>query len=487
MPELVLPAEWSTPRCLAHWTRVRPDAVVWEERGQAYRNADLAQCVSGFARALRASSVGIGQLVGIGCEQRFLHFALILACRVVGATSVSLSAHDVASDDPLLARCDLLCLTAQPPTQPGAGLLLLRPETIERITDAPLDLGALEDERDHPEVERLIMTSGTTGRPKIMASTRAMARGMLLNDMANPDDTGFGWNYVCVYDFTFRGAQREAEAMLRQGGAVFITDMARLWTSIARLPAFRTSLMPGDMAFLARTIPEAWRAPRPGILQIKGGALPASLRAVLETRVASLVEHHYATNETHILTRIDRNGTGHVNADAMIRIVDELGIEQPIGVQGLIEARTTFMVDGYLWDEEATALGFRDGWYRTQDLGRLIAPDRLVLFGRADELLILGGVKLAPQALEARIRDIPGVRDGVLIAVPSGAGGDLLFAVLETDKGEPTEAIRAAIAAILATTTSGEARVIHRALPRTETGKVRRHDLRAALATETGG
>lgn len=178
------------PRAASRIERARPDALVWDERGQGYTYAHLARFVSGFARALRASSVGLGRLVGISCEQRFLHFALILACRVVGATSVSFSADDVATNAPQLERCDFLCLTATPLGALRAGLLLLRPDTIERIAGAPIYHGALEDERDHPEVEHLIMTSGTTGRPKIMASTRAMARGMLLNDMASPDEPG---------------------------------------------------------------------------------------------------------------------------------------------------------------------------------------------------------------------------------------------------------------------------------------------------------
>lgn len=197
---------------------------------------------------------------------------------------------------------------------------------------------------------------------------------------------------MCVYDFTFRGAQRETEAVLRQGGTVFITDVARLWLTVARLPAFRALLMPGDTARLARVVPETSRAPRPGMLQIKGGVLPASLRVLLETRVATVIEHQYASNETHTLARVDRGGIGHINPGTLIRIVDERGDEVPVGAQGLIEARTPFMVDGSLWDDEATALGFRDGWYRTNDVGRLLAPDRLELLGRTDEMVILGGV-----------------------------------------------------------------------------------------------
>lgn len=481
------PPAWSTPHCVSYWIERKPEALAISEYGRDYAYRDLGAAIVRFVQVLAATAAGPGMLVGIECDNRFLHLALMLACRAVGATSVSLSAMDVETGDPILSRCGLLCVR-HPPAGRAEGLLVLSQDTIDRIMGRPIhaaDFAVLAREELAPAVPRLTKTSGTTGRPKVMPATAEMARAMLAADLNDPDDPGIAWNYLCVYNFTFRGAQRETELALRLGGTVVFTDAVAMLSEMDRFAGFRTSIMPGDVVRLVEAIPPEWRAPRTGFLAVKGGAMPAGIRATLESRVASHVEHHYATNETHVLALIGHDGLGRVTRHARIRIVDESGMELPAGETGLIEARTPYMATGYLWDEEANALGFRDGWYRTNDLGRLVAPGLLELLGRADDMVILGGLKLAPQSLESRIRDIPGIRDAVLIAIAGADGHDRLFAVVESDDPDIGESARDQVARILAPHIGGSVPIVRRRMPRTETGKVRRAALRDELARST--
>ena len=62
-----------------------------------------------------------------------------------------------------------------------------------------------------------------------------------------------------------------------------------------------------------------------------------------------------------------------------------------------------------------------DGRYRTGDAGFMPAPDRLVVLRRADDMLNVGGVRIAPQPLEDRIKAIEGVADTVPVALPGHA------------------------------------------------------------------
>ncbi len=53
-----------------------------------------------------------------------------------------------------------------------------------------------------------------------------------------------------------------------------------------------------------------------------------------------------------------------------VRIVDELGADQPNGSTGEVWVRGPNVVDGYWNKPEATAAAFTDGWFHTGDVGR---------------------------------------------------------------------------------------------------------------------
>jgi len=89
-----------------------------------------------------------------------------------------------------------------------------------------------------------------------------------------------------------------------------------------------------------------------------------------------------------------------------------------LGPRGVLE-------DGFSTDAD----GVR--WFRTEDLGRLDESGRLVVTGRADDLINTGGVKVAPGPVEdALVRYLPGVRDAVVVAVPDPEWGQAVAAAV---------------------------------------------------------
>jgi len=73
----------------------------------------------------------------------------------------------------------------------------------------------------------------------------------------------------------------------------------------------------------------------------------------------------------------------------------------------------------------------RDGcrWFRTDDLGELV-DGRLRVTGRADDVIVTGGLKVSPYAVEAVIAALPGVREVVVVGVPDAEWGQLVVAVV---------------------------------------------------------
>lgn len=77
--------------------------------------------------------------------------------------------------------------------------------------------------------------------------------------------------------------------------------------------------------------------------------------------------------------------------------------------------------------------------FRTDDVGEFTAdgvgPGRWRVLGRADDVLVTGGVKVAPSAVEATLAARPGVAEVVLTGVPDAEWGQLLVAVVVPDPG----------------------------------------------------
>jgi acyl-coenzyme A synthetase/AMP-(fatty) acid ligase len=97
-------------------------------------------------------------------------------------------------------------------------------------------------------------------------------------------------------------------------------------------------------------------------------------------------------------------------------------------------------------------------------------------------MVVLGGVKFAPHALESRIRALPGLRDAVLLAVTDASGAEVLAVVLETDMTALTPPMERALTEILAGMVWRFTPYLQPDLPRTQTGKVQRGVLRRLLA-----
>src|SRR5690606_18054254 len=107
--------------------------------------------------------------------------------------------------------------------------------------------------------------------------------------------------------------------------------------------------------------------------------------------------------------------------------VDATGTPVDKGFVGEVRIRSESCVMGYL-DADATAANaeevFRDGWFYLGDAGILSDTNMLTIVGRTKELMNFGGVKVAPDAIEAALRECPGVMDIAAFALDIVDGTD---------------------------------------------------------------
>jgi O-succinylbenzoic acid--CoA ligase len=76
-------------------------------------------------------------------------------------------------------------------------------------------------------------------------------------------------------------------------------------------------------------------------------------------------------------------------------------------------------------------------WFRTDDLGEIRPDGRLRLLGRADDVIVTGGLKVAPALIEAALAGAPGVAEVVVVGVPDPDWGERIVAVVVPVAGGP--------------------------------------------------
>ncbi|XP_060560074.1 medium-chain acyl-CoA ligase ACSF2, mitochondrial-like [Ruditapes philippinarum] len=110
-----------------------------------------------------------------------------------------------------------------------------------------------------------------------------------------------------------------------------------------------------------------------------------------------------------------------------IKIVDENAEIVPVNRRGEIYVRSEIMFLGYFNDPEKTkAVLSEDGWYKTDDIGRMTEDGEFFVEGRKSNMIISGGFNVAPEILENVMKTFPGVDSIIIVPVPD----DVYYQVL---------------------------------------------------------
>jgi O-succinylbenzoic acid--CoA ligase len=112
------------------------------------------------------------------------------------------------------------------------------------------------------------------------------------------------------------------------------------------------------------------------------------------------------------------------------------GVRVELEPDGRIRIGGPTLADGYLGDPELTAAAFVDGWFRTGDLGRW-RDGRLEVLGRADDVIVTGGEKVPPAAVERVLTAQDGVAAACVVGVPDPEWGQVVAAAVVPDGAVP--------------------------------------------------
>jgi acyl-coenzyme A synthetase/AMP-(fatty) acid ligase len=228
--------------------------------------------------------------------------------------------------------------------------------------------------------------------------------------------------------------------------------------------------------------------PPPAGLRLAGirttsAALAPKVKEALEARYGVPVIVEYGLSEGGYALRTRPTGTppgsiGRPIAGVEIRLVDGAGGDVPDGATGELIFRSPTVMLGYLGDAAATAEVVRDGWLYTGDLARRDADGFYFLEGRRTLQLNVGGLKVAPEEVEAVLERHPGVREAAVVGQPDALRGEVVRAIVVPGMPVPTVAeLQRFCRANLAAHKVPRRIEFRDSLPRSPIGKVLRHRL----------
>lgn len=149
---------------------------------------------------------------------------------------------------------------------------------------------------------------------------------------------------------------------------------------------------------------------------------------------------NYACTETgmcgfvhlNTLQRTRPENLGKPCAFCEMMIGDENGNELPLGETGAICIRSPGlpMKNEYYKDPEKTEAAFKKGWFMPGDLGWKDQDGYIYYMGRMDDIIMSGGEKVSPLAIEAALQDHPNVNACVVVGVPDEKWGEAVTAMV---------------------------------------------------------
>jgi acyl-CoA synthetase (AMP-forming)/AMP-acid ligase II len=283
-----------------------------------------------------------------------------------------------------------------------------------------------------------LMTSGTTGNPKIAVQSLERILARLRPAAALADNRCARW--LATYPHSaFAGLQVMLSACL--SGSMIVESAART------ISGFYESACRGGVTHISAT-PTFWRSfltvHEPGELALRHVILGGEKvdQSILDALVAAFPEakivHTYASTEAGLVYSVSDKQAGFPS----------VWLEQPGNATQMRvrDGRLEVGLPGLPFDlATRSRLSFaEDGWLRTNDRCE-IRGARAYIVAREDSAINVAGSKIYPEVIESLLGSLPSVADARCFAVPNPISGFLVGVDIQLAHGQEREAARADI------------------------------------------
>lgn len=378
--------------------------------------------------------------------------------------------------------------------QPQPHRLIIGAEYEDKLADSSSDYpGKAIDPEDGLVI---LYTSGTTGLPKgALISHRAMlARAMCF---ASEMEIPVGDNFIAWPPFYHMASTDQSIATLLRGGCVYIVDGYLPDRIIEILESVTTRfliLMPGMVGPFADFLQERGAKPKGvGIVGAMADLVPRQDIAAVTKFFNAPYLNTFGATETGLppaTGNLIPVGVAPVklskrqSAFCEVRLLDQQGIDVPVGVPGEVAVRGPTLFSGYWNANEVNEEDFRGGWFHMGDVMKRNADGTLDYIDRVKYMIKSGGENIYPAEIEQVISADSRVTEAVVVKRSDEKWGEVPVVFIVRQDPTLTEAD---VDALCKKDLSGYKRpkavffVKEEELPRSTTGKVQRHELESRL------
>lgn len=487
---------------ISWWAAGRPDepAIVFSDAAVSY--AELDAWVSRVAARYADRGVAVGDRIGVIGSNSLQWCVAALGAVRAGAILVPLNARLVvdeladlvegSSPAMIVAEGGPLTTTIEAVAARGHSFDLVDLSSIDELRSGPAAAFRRDVDPDQPAV--IVYTSGTTAKPKGVIFTHTTTLNFIFEwSLVEPDFTtgmrllmvlpihgapGTLWGLIhtLVHGGTFflEAAFDPASTVrkLVEHGITVFLGVPLLYEAMAATPEFETA----DLSKLRVTHVGGARVPVPLLQRWQE-------KGVLLRQIYGLTEGGGSITVNPRQFALDKpEMCGRGGPFTRFKTVRPDGTRCGPGEEGEIFIQGPAVTPGYWNNPEATGDAFVDGWLRTGDLGVVDENGLLRMVDRLKDMIISGGINIAPAEIENTIAAIEEVEEVAVIPVPDEKFGETPAAVVKLRRPVPVEKIMAHCSEHLADYKVPRYVVeLDKPLPRMASGKIAKRILKELL------
>lgn len=338
----------------------------------------------------------------------------------------------------------------------------------------------------------ILMTSGTTGRPKGVIQSH---RTSIITGEAFATWLGLRTRdrlFTCLPLSHVNARAYSTMGALAAGASLAVEErfsVTRFWGWMTECGATQVNAIGAMLHLLLRAPPSDAERSHKLRLVYSAPALGDEAHLAFEKRFGVRVVIGYGLSEStfgfiHPLSgerKLSSMGKPRTHPDSGYRSEVKLmaeGKQVAPGETGEIWLRNPALFSGYYRDETATREALTpDGWLRTGDLATCDEEDWYTFISRAKEVIRRRGENIAPAEVEAALMSHPAVKEAAVIGCASPLGEEevVCFVVFEAGSEVPVKELAAFAALRLASFKVPSIWRVADDLPRTSTQRVAKH------------
>jgi amino acid adenylation domain-containing protein len=312
------------------------------------------------------------------------------------------------------------------------------------------ELGQVKSE----DAALLMYTSGSTGQPRAGVHTHATVLAHGRNSVCSHQLTAADRSLLVLPMYHINAECVTLVPTLMSGGSVVVPAhfaVNQFWDWLDDYHCTWSALVPTIISQLLD-----WKDPKAAsrqaafarirFLRSSSAPLSPSLhREFLDKFKLPLIQAMGCTEGGNVFSNPVPPGVNKIGSPGLpwgfeARIVNREGTDLPTGEPGEVLLRGPAMMKGYYKDPVATAAALdSEGWLHTGDLAYRDEDGYFFVVGRSKELIIKGGMNIAPKQIDEVLESHPAVKEAAAVGVPDRYVGEDLVAFVVFRAGKSCE------------------------------------------------